>query len=307
MMHARSCDYVRERLEAFHDGELPLEEQVAIQSHLGECVACTLAVAELQEMSGALREGAAAEVTPDEALAITHSVMERLRIEEQFSLRTRVQDLFQDMHLVWAGLGATLATLVCVAGSASVLHAASQERPDSLAGLISALANPGSNENPVRLDAEMTLPRRQSDLVVDLSGQDAAFALAAVVTREGRIQNLQVVAAEYGDRLRVKPEVVIAMLNEASRAQFEPAQARAPHCRFDAEACGGPVAVNLVWLLASTTVKGREDILFHQALPASRPAPIPGPSPATVHPEPPEPAQGFEPSREEGDATGIGP
>jgi hypothetical protein len=283
MMHALSCACVRERLEAFHDAELTLDEQVAIQTHLGECVACALAAAELEDMSGALREGAAGDGTPDEALEITRNVMERLRVEEQFALRARIQDLFADMHLVWAGLGATLATLVCVAGSASVLHAASQERPDSLAGLISVLANPGSNENPVRLDAEMTLPRRQSDLVVDMSGQDAAFALSAVVTREGKIQNLQILAAEYGDRLRVKPEVVIAMLNEASRARFEPAQARAPVCRFNAEDCGGPVAVNLVWLLTSTTVKGSEDmgaLMLRKALSVRPSADAPGPLPA---------------------------
>ena len=56
-------------------------------------------------------------------------VLERLRIEQQFSLRSQVVALFQDMHLVWAGLGATVAMLICVFASASVLHAASQQRP----------------------------------------------------------------------------------------------------------------------------------------------------------------------------------
>ena len=49
MMHEYSCADVRERLEAFHDGELPIDERVAIQSHLGDCVACSLAAGELTD------------------------------------------------------------------------------------------------------------------------------------------------------------------------------------------------------------------------------------------------------------------
>ena len=75
----------------------------------------------------------------------------------------------------------------------------------------------------------------------------AVLALAAVVTREGRVQNLEVVA-EQARALRVKPEVVLAMLDTAWRARFEPAKAG-----------GSPVAVSMVWLLSTTTVKGRPD------------------------------------------------
>jgi len=259
MMHARQCADVREQLEAFHDGELSIDEQVAVQGHLGECVACALLAAELDELSRSLRDVASAQHAPAEVIGVSRNVIERLRVEAQFSVGARLSALFQDMHLVWAGLGATLAMFICIIGSASVLHAASQERPDSLAALIAVLANPGSNANPVSLDAEMMVPRARSEMGVGLSGEDAAFALAAVVTREGRIQNLEVLAAEYASTLKVKPEVVVAMLNEASRAQFEPAQARAPVCRFNTQACGVAVAVNLVWLVTSTTVKGRED------------------------------------------------
>ena len=44
MMHQHPCDEIRERLEAYHDGELLLDEQVAIQGHLTECVGCSLAI-----------------------------------------------------------------------------------------------------------------------------------------------------------------------------------------------------------------------------------------------------------------------
>ncbi len=223
---------------------------------------------------------------------------ERLGVEAQFSWATQLRGVFQDMHFVWAAIGASVATLICVIGSASVLHAASQERPDSLAGLIAHLANPGSNANPVTLDTEMMMPRSRDGAAFEMSGEDAAFALAAVVTREGRIQNLEVLAAEYASQLRVKPEDVLAMLNEISRAQFEPAQARVPVCRFNVQECGGPVAVNLVWLVTTTTVKGRQDagvVLLRRrwTTPVQEMGPAeapPAPAPTVAPPPAPKPS-----------------
>lgn len=286
MMHAHPCVEVRERLEAFHDGEVSLDEQVAIQGHLGECVTCALAAAELEELTGALRLMVASTQpqTAAEALGISGQVVERLKVEESLSWSAQLQGLFQDMHLVWAGLGASLATVICVIGSASVLHAANQERPDSLAGVIAFLASSGSNDNPRRLDADMTAPRAVTGGAIEMSEEDAAFALAAVVTREGRIRSIEVIAAEQAQNLHVKPEVVLAMLNEASRARFEPAQAR----------WGNPVAVNMVWLLTSTTVKGRQDDDLLRAMrrqwrdaPASRPIGALGPETAPAGTAPP--------------------
>ena len=112
--------------------------------------------------------------------------------------------------------------------------------------MISLLANPGSNANPVRLNYDMMAPRAVTDAAIDLSEEDAEYALAAVVSREGRVQGIEVIndAQLLGNRA-----VVNAMLNEAYRVQFAPAQART----------GDAVAVSMVWLVASTTVKGRHD------------------------------------------------
>ena len=245
MMHALQCVDVRDRLESYHDGELPLDEQVAIQGHLGECVTCALAAAELADLSHSFRDLADAvhsRNVPDEALGISKTVLERLDVEARFSLWSQARDLFHDMHLVWAGLGATMATLTCVVGSASVLHAANQERPDSLAGVIAYLASSGSNENPQPNYSDIKQPTAIEGAAIEMSEQDAAFALAAVVSREGHVQNVSVVDA---DRVTVNRDAVVAMLNEASRAKFEPAQER----------WGNAVAVNIVWLVASTTVK----------------------------------------------------
>jgi hypothetical protein len=246
MMHEHACDDVRDRLEAFYDGELSIDERIAVQTHMGDCIACSLAASELVAVGDSLREVAArrADVTSDEPQRISARVLERLRVEEQFSLRSQFAALFQDMHLVWAGLGATVATMICVIGSASVLHAASQQQPDSLAGVISLLANPGSNANPMPLNYEMMAPRAVTDAAVKVDEEDAAYALSAVVSREGRVQGVEVMQRQRP--LPADQAIVNAILNEAYRVQFAPAQAR-----------GDAVAVRVVWLVTNTTVKGR--------------------------------------------------
>jgi putative zinc finger protein len=272
-MHVLPCERVRERLEAFVDAEMTLDEQVNIQSHVQECVSCRLEVSELSEIGHALRVAPATgnEIT-HETGRITSIILERIRLEQELSFGVRFRDLFSDMHLVWAGLGATLAMVICIFASAGVLQAASRERPDSLAGLIDYLANPGSNENPVRLDDYMLAPRASFDATMPVPTEDAEFAVAAVVTREGRVQNLEVVA-EQARTLRVKPEVMLAMLDAAGRARFEPARAG-----------GATVAVSMVWLLSTTTVKGRPDYDLYLLRPPQWATP-PGPS-ASVKPRP---------------------
>lgn len=253
MMHAMSCEDVQLQLEEFHDDELTLEQRVAVQGHLRDCVTCALAAAELEELRDSLRE--ATLYVPGRGAPgveqLSQQVVERLRAEEALSFTSEMRNRFQDMHLVWAALGATAATLVCLIGSLSVLYAANQERPDSLAGLISFLANPGSNENPMRLDTRMLVPRSRPDLdafmpLPPMPVDDAVLALSAVVTREGRVRHLELLDQERARTMKVRPDVLLAMLAAASQVEFEPAKGSS----------GDPVAVSMVWVLANTTVKG---------------------------------------------------
>ncbi|HYB96667.1 MAG TPA: zf-HC2 domain-containing protein [Vicinamibacterales bacterium] len=243
MMHELSCTVVRGQLEAFHDGELTIERRVAIQGHLDDCVSCNVAAAELSELGSALRDFAShvAEHDTTNPTHIASHVFERLRVEESLSFRAQVSEWFQDMHLVWAGLGASIATMICIAGSASVLHAANQERPNSMARVISVLASPGSNDNPLRLNYEMMAPRAATDAAIEMSEEDAEYALSAVVSREGRVQGVEMINQPANRHVN-------AVLNEAYRMQFAPAIDR-----------GDAVAVSMVWLVANTTVKGRHD------------------------------------------------
>jgi putative zinc finger protein len=264
MIHDYSCTGVRDRLEAFHDGELTVHDRVALQNHLDECSICNHVSNELASIGSTLRDlaGIAAAEEPVERLRISAHVIERLRVEEQFSIRAQIVGWFQDMHLVWAGIGASVATLICVVGSASVLHAANQERPNSMARVIAVLANPGSNDNPLPLNYEMRAPRAVTDAAIEMSEEDVEYALSAVVSREGRVQGVEVI-----NRRPTNSAEVNAMLNEAYRMKFAPATAR-----------GDAVAVSMVWLVANTTVKGRHDVdiqVLRQALRLqTTPAPI---------------------------------
>ena len=278
MMHEHPCATVVDRLEAFHDGELTIDERVAIQNHLGECVSCNLTAQELAALTAGFRDLASqtAEADTTDTSRVTAHVIESLRVEETLSIRAQVAEWFQDMHLVWAGLGATMATMICVVGSASVLHAANQERPNSMARAISVLASPGSNDNPLRLDYSMLPPSAVSDEPFEMSEEDTEYALSAVVSREGRVQGVEV--------LNPTTRRVNAMLNEAYRMQFAPALDR-----------GDAVAVSVVWLVANTTVKGRHDVdmvALRQALRVkTTPAPIaPLPIPAEATQPKPEAA-----------------
>ena len=274
MMHILPCHQVREDLQACHDGELPVESRVQIQNHLHECVACRLEAASLADLGDALRTMAAA--VPGRTMAetgiVNGAVIERIRVEQQYSLVSQLRNLFDDMHLVWAGLGASVALVVCVVASAGVLQAASQERSDSLAGIISTIAN-GAND-PVRLSGTSHENTALLDTTEAMpAGEDAELMLSAFVTRDGRIQNVEVLE-EQVRALQVKPDVVLAMIEAASRARFAPSQA------------GAPGGVNVVWLVTSTTVKGRPDYDLYLVSPprpvklgpVARPKAAPSPS-----------------------------
>jgi hypothetical protein len=91
------------------------------------------------------------------------------------------------------------------------------------------------------------MPRALSEpLTVPPSGAgDTAFMLAAVVTREGTIRNLELLTPISGPA--AVPGTDEAILGVLARARFEPARV-----------AGSPVAVNMVWLVAQTTVRASE-------------------------------------------------
>jgi hypothetical protein len=248
-MDVLTCEQARRHLPAFHDGELPLAVQIAVQAHLGWCRTCAEEAQALARLGETLRALAAARLatTPDvEPLA--PALLGRIKAERALSFRAHVEQLFEDLHLVWAGLTAVAATVASVVVLWGLVSLATSHRPDSLKALLTALATPGSDANPVRPDERVQLPRVDPEAVMPAvllspapPRDEALLALAAVVTREGRIADLEILVSNEADR-----RWLLEVLAAAAAARFEPAQVG-----------GSPVAVNLVWLLTHTRVRGR--------------------------------------------------
>jgi hypothetical protein len=122
--------------------------------------------------------------------------------------------------------------------------------------VLADLAASGSNQNPVRMGNRMLLPRADADMIMpaavfnhDRDNDDALLALSAVVTREGTISNIELLGTEdhvHDAALQRDSRELLQILDVASTARFEPA-------RYE----GVPVAVNMVWVLAHTTVRAK--------------------------------------------------
>ncbi|MCA1563273.1 MAG: zf-HC2 domain-containing protein [Acidobacteria bacterium] len=244
-MTVLTCAAVQRRLPAYYDRELPIAELIAVDGHLNGCPPCASDLRELQSVGDALRI-AAAPGPADDWNGLQPGVISRMKAEADESWRARTNRLFDDMHLVWIGLAATVATFVCGVIVLSMLRFASPERHDSLAAILAVMAAPsGSDLNPLRLDRYIRVPSvpengpMAATLARTISEEELVLALSAVVTRDGSLENLAVLNND--DRREV-----LSILEAISRSRLEPA-------RFGSS----PVAVNLVWLLAHTTVKGK--------------------------------------------------
>ena len=241
-----TCSSVRRRLPAFHDRELPISELIAIESHVSECAPCASELKDLRGVGNLLRL-AAAPGPADDWTGLQSGVISRMGAEEHESWTARTRRMFDDLHLVWIGLTAAVATIVCGAAALSLVHFASPEREDSLASMIQVISAPtGSDLNPVNFDKFLqvpTVPERgaiEFMLAQPMTRDEVVLALNAVVTQDGRVSGLSVLSPES------HPREVNPILKVLSSARFEPGRMGA-----------SPVAVNLVWLLAHTTVKAK--------------------------------------------------
>ena len=255
MRRAVSCGFVRRQLSAYHDGELSVGEQIAVETHLRACPSCEAAARELDALGGLLRQQAQASVgSGDPLVALPSVVVSRMKAEREQSLGARTGHLFDDLHLVWAALGATGATVVCLFLVFGIFYYATSERPDSLGALLMAASVPaGSNENPVAPDGVTRMPSGMNDAfpAAAIPDQDeTVFALAAVVTREGSVANVELAREGGGLDPRAtaaERAAILALMDSISKARFqEPARLR-----------GYAVAVNAVWLHTQLTVRGK--------------------------------------------------
>src|SRR5438045_3584717 len=151
-MTGLTCAAVRQRLAAFHDDELAVQERIAVQSHVNTCDGCQTELAGYREVAGALRL-AAAPAPADDWTGLQPGVISRMRAEASQAWPAKMGRMFDDMHLVWIGLASTAATLLVGTIVLGMLRFASPERDDSLRALVAVVsAVPGSDLNPAGID-----------------------------------------------------------------------------------------------------------------------------------------------------------
>jgi len=140
----------------------------------------------------------------------------------------------------------------------------------------------GTDPEPLirEYDSARLMPRALDEAFSTNLKGDAVFALAAVVTREGRVANYEVLFSERASVRRhdtaVETDDVSSVVNAVKQSRFAPAHG----------VDGMPVAVNMVWLLARTTVKA-------SAVAAIDPPAVripPAPRPVDTAPKPDSPS-----------------
>jgi len=263
-MKPLTCAATRRRLQAFHDRELPVTDQIAVGSHLEWCDQCAALLAELRDMRSvlqALAPGRAA-FSQEEAGAFQVAVVNRVRAEQEASFVVRVRGMFDDMHLVYAGLGAAAATIVCIVIMLSMMRFATNERPDSLAAIVTVLATPLECESGNDLsDASGCRARWEARFqrANESAEQDVVFALDAVVTQKGRLANLETLRARrHRAPAAEQVEMIEGLLDAVSRS------------RFDGQTPRRPVTANVLWLFDRATVRASKSPAADLQLPPNK-------------------------------------
>jgi hypothetical protein len=264
-MKALTCTAARRRLQAFHDRELSVTDQIAVSAHLEWCDRCASLLDELRLLRDALHEivphrGA---LSNEEAAGFNAAVVNRLKAENDASLMVRIRSMFDDMHFVYAGLGSAGATVVCVLIMLSMMRFATSERPDSLAAIVSMLATPlecefGNDFSDASICRERWVERFQR--ATEAAEQDTVFTLESVVTTEGRLANLAVLRAGRHRASAGQAKLIEGLLDAVTRSRLEAGQA--PQTPASAH--------NMLWLVERETVRATKPVPLDVPLPPKK-------------------------------------
>ena len=226
-----TCRWTRRRLAAYLDDELSVDDRIAVDG---------------RALSRAVRLLAGDRLDDEivERLRVAGGmVLSRIAAEREVARTTGMRGLADNIHRVWLAGAACVATVVCAFVAAGVISTV--QSPDSLAAMMEALSNPGSNENPVQLRTGMVAPQLSPDAVLltlsepmPLPGLPTGVTFAVVVTREGTVSGLEVLDSSGPD-----PPSWHELVDSAFGARFQPAEYR-----------GAPVAVNMVWVVEQVTI-----------------------------------------------------
>ena len=263
-MKALTCGATRRRLQAFHDGELDVANQIAVSAHLDWCDTCAAELADMRAVGSALRRAVTGRggLSRDDASVFNATVVSRLKAENAASFFTRVHEMFDDMHLVYAGLGATAATVVCVVIMLSMMRFATNERPDSLAAMMTVMATPLECEFRTEApDAWLCRDRwvERVQRANETAEQDAVLTLEAILKQHARQATLPTLAGGRQHMGAADAELVEGLLDAVSRARLEPA---APQSL--------PTSVTMLWLVEHATVRASKQPPLDVPLPPKK-------------------------------------
>ena len=253
-MKSLACAAVRRQLQAYHDDELGVADQIAVATHLDGCAACSEALTELEDLGNLLRTEAPghAPLPCDEASAFVSTVVNRIRVEEELSLFGSIRESFEDRRVFYSTFGAASATFACLIIMLTMMRFAGNERTDSLAGMMNVLKTPPAVQlepviiRPVVVDARVRMPRAL-DSFSNSDIDDAVLALSGTVTTEGKVSDIEINDGFGGVAMAsIEPKRLEGLVDAVSRIRFEPVK--------DKE--GEAVPVKMVLFVAHTTVRG---------------------------------------------------
>src|SRR5215471_1112684 len=235
-MKTLSCASTRRRLQAFHDGELSVGEQIAVGAHIEWCPRCARALADIREVAAALHAVLPGRLTlsHEDAAVFTGTVVNRFKAEDAASLFARVRVMFSDMRLGYSGLGATAATIVCVVIMLTMMHFAPKERPDSLRAMMGVISTPLDCDAFDLSDSTGCRARwaERFQRANEWAEQDAVFALEIVVTRQGGkggLANIELLRRARSHASVDQAHIIDGLLDFVQQARLDqPLESRLP-------------------------------------------------------------------------------
>ena len=246
-----SCAATERLLQAYHDDELPVRDQIAVSAHVEWCESCAGVLADMRELGSALAllGHARPALSNEESAVFNQAVVNRLKAEEDASLLARLRYMFDDVRLVYAGAGAAVSCAVCVILMLGMMRFATKdgEKPDSLAAIVTLVSTPLECDPGVNLaDSSGCHARWEARFRTanESAEQESVFALDAVVThRSGHLADLARLRTGRHDSSG-QAEIIESLLDAVSRSRLETALP-----------LGIPVTASMVWMVEHATVR----------------------------------------------------
>jgi hypothetical protein len=220
-----SCAAANRLLQAYYDRELQVSDQIAVSTHISSCEACAASLDELCNLGSMLSAFSTRQtvLTRDAAAAFNQTVVSRYKAENNASFLAHVRDMFDDIRLVYAGLGAAAATVACVVIMLGMMRFATSERPDSLAAIVTLVATPLECENIDVGDTGGCRARWEARFksANESAEQESVFALDEVVTHQsGHLANLETLRT--GRRAAAgRARTIESLLDSVTRLRLE--------------------------------------------------------------------------------------